>query len=809
MSIRKIDIPRGSNHVKSGTTIIDYDGNNYLPATVSTGDSYIVQKETTFALPIHGVADKATALTSSAGSATQPIYFDEGKPTASTVRVGSARHPVYLKAGVLTPIAPSEYTSAWDNADIYWRGSGDDFYYTSGVSVNPKTKGIICNNVDCKTVVCNSINGSVIKTLPSSIIANQNINYWEKILTVTFSKSWRAQNFHFYLYDTINFTNFAEVYIKLRSRENEQTIDKNIAIGGRGSLSDFCTVQKENVLEFWAKIKSGDYTNLTVSLLNITSENEGAEYNWTRLRSATKPDGAVDADSYLHYNSYKADRLITSRKLWGNDFNGSANIDGTIKFAPGSRSRNIWVDGAGIKVIAPTSSSFAMGLNLHDNTGATSLGGAIGFYGNMDNAAGYVYSYIGDAYNSNNLRVYAGGNVTIGGSSAPSEKLFINGTLRAFDTRLDHIRTDYGVAYSWTDVWKGTDNINRPNYGLYFGAPNSSDPYGVTLSGNFGVSIHTANGTVKVNQNGNVGIGTTSPAYKLDVTGMGRFTDKVLGQKGFYLNNSSGSVGYFLYSTVEPTTYGLIMSPTESLGKHGSVTGSWATYLCMSTNTSSEVRGWIFRNSYSSKNVASIDTSGNAVFGNIKGSNGILNNLAVGYSAIDSNYTIKCGGRFYADDDSQIYGSLTVGSLYSETDIYAVTGIHSDGYVSALGSNSSDIRLKKNIKKFKGLELLNKLDFVSYNWNEKAKQIASVYNDGINYGIIAQKSENVIADLVYQMPNSKYKGVRYEKLIPILGQCIKEQQKELVKQANKISNLEKEIQQLKELIYGGKFKASV
>ncbi len=49
-------------------------------------------------------ADVATALSSNAGAATQPIYFANGIPVAITSTIGASNKPIYANAGVLTSI---------------------------------------------------------------------------------------------------------------------------------------------------------------------------------------------------------------------------------------------------------------------------------------------------------------------------------------------------------------------------------------------------------------------------------------------------------------------------------------------------------------------------------------------------------------------------------------------------------------------------------------------------------------------------------------------------------------------------------
>lgn len=74
-------------------------------------------------------------------------------------------------------------------------------------------------------------------------------------------------------------------------------------------------------------------------------------------------------------------------------------------------------------------------------------------------------------------------------------------------------------------------------------------------------------------------------------------------------NGTSGGISLYSSSS-SMDDYGIYFRKISDKGAHGYVTSSWATYFTMSN---SDNRGWVFRRN-SSGNVASIDTSGNAVF---------------------------------------------------------------------------------------------------------------------------------------------------------------------------------------------------
>ena len=116
-----------------------------------------------------------------------------------------------------------------------------------------------------------------------------------------------------------------------------------------------------------------------------------------------------------------------------------------------------------------------------------------------------------------------------------------------------------------------------------------------------------------------------------------------------------------------------------------------------------------------------------------------------------------------------------------------VTPNATDGRIDAsndiVAYSSSDKRWKKNIKQIESpLEKLQKLSGVEFDWIEDTEVHGNVGND---VGVIAQEVELVLPQAV-QTRDSGMKAVRYEKLIPLLIETIKEQQKQIDELKNKI-----------------------
>jgi hypothetical protein len=89
---------------------------------------------------------------------------------------------------------------------------------------------------------------------------------------------------------------------------------------------------------------------------------------------------------------------------------------------------------------------------------------------------------------------------------------------------------------------------------------------------------------------------------------------------------------------------------------------------------------------------------------------------------------------------------------------------------------SSDKRLKNNIETIKSpLEKLNKINGVEFDWIPKE---GIHENEGHDVGVIAQEVEKVIPEIVQTRDNG-YKAVKYEKIVPLLIESIKELKAEI------------------------------
>jgi hypothetical protein len=120
--------------------------------------------------------------------------------------------------------------------------------------------------------------------------------------------------------------------------------------------------------------------------------------------------------------------------------------------------------------------------------------------------------------------------------------------------------------------------------------------------------------------------------------------------------------------------------------------------------------------------------------------------------------------------------------------------IDKDGNVTVKGEvtafSSSDERLKTNVFEIEdGLDKINALRAVRFNWNEKAVELNENKSKVITeVGLIAQEAENVVPEIVGKLYD-EYKGIKYDKLTPFLVSAVQELSKEINALKLELTNL--------------------
>ena len=201
----------------------------------------------------------------------------------------------------------------------------------------------------------------------------------------------------------------------------------------------------------------------------------------------------------------------------------------------------------------------------------------------------------------------------------------------------------------------------------------------------------------------------------------------------------------------------------------GTPTLTSANNIILSASNFVQVKDALFRiNSYANADTGSLTTSNgdfyyntdrHLYFGVVSGSHTAF--ASAGSSGINN---------IIEDTSPQLGGTLDLNT-------YNISGsgsINIEGGISATGDitayYSSDERLKDNITVIgSAIDKINQIGGYEFDWNNSSE------HSGHDVGVIAQEIEKVLPEVVVDR-DTGYKAVRYEKIVALLIQAIKEQQ---------------------------------
>ena len=138
------------------------------------------------------------------------------------------------------------------------------------------------------------------------------------------------------------------------------------------------------------------------------------------------------------------------------------------------------------------------------------------------------------------------------------------------------------------------------------------------------------------------------------------------------------------------------------------------------------------------------------------------------------NTTTDCSVEVHGDVIAKPLGN-NFGKLMAENDVIAF---------------ASDKRLKENIVEISNpLDKIQQVRGVYFDWNQKSKEEGfKAAREKNEIGMIAQEVEQIIPQAIEPAPfNKEYKTIKYDRLIPLLVECIKDQQKQINELKSKIT----------------------
>jgi hypothetical protein len=242
---------------------------------------------------------------------------------------------------------------------------------------------------------------------------------------------------------------------------------------------------------------------------------------------------------------------------------------------------------------------------------------------------------------------------------------------------------------------------------------------------------------MRITSGGNVGIGTTNPTEKLDISGTGDV-------KAIVQTTSSGS------------------GANTALGVKTAADGNW---LIQTGNAiSSGLRFYDVTNSAERMRI----TSGGQVL--------IGSSSNVGVSGLLVKQTAGTNQQALALWNTATSGTIYLAEFGYSSTFTAVGSITTDGTNTSYNT-SSDYRLKQNLKDFNGLSLVNQINVYDYQWKSDSTR---------SYGVMAHELQSVLPYAVTGVKDGeKMQGVDYSKIVPILIKSIQELKAEIETLKNK------------------------
>ncbi|WP_296150420.1 tail fiber domain-containing protein [uncultured Flavobacterium sp.] len=338
------------------------------------------------------------------------------------------------------------------------------------------------------------------------------------------------------------------------------------------------------------------------------------------------------------------------------------------------------------------------------------------------------------------MRIDHNGNVGIG-TTTPAQLLHVRGALPQAIITSPSVPAANGFIGL---VGMGANNGGASDYQSAGINAYATEAWTTSASGSRLSFVTTGNGTTSrlermtVDQNGNVGIGTTTPSAPLDITSS-TTVPFVNFSRNTNLTATSSNIGGFEFRALDGS--GSYFTGASITGSIGSL-APWSA-----TNHASQ---------FTLRTIKANDVTTN---------NGNLITMDANGAWLPGTYNATTNAN------------QTIGTSLNRW---------STAYFNTAPTITSDGRLKTNIKNVGyGLADVMKMRPVTYNWKTDPDHNHMV-------GFIAQEMEKIIPEAV-EAPKSEndHYGVRYEELIPVLTKAIQEQQAQIdaLKKHNEASDL--------------------
>jgi hypothetical protein len=458
-------------------------------------------------------------------------------------------------------------------------------------------------------------------------------------------------------------------------------------------------------------------------------------------------------------------------------------IKGTIKVSDGSEvtsttitkagsalqnsdtGKSLGLTGGSVGGVTIASTKIYVGTGTHGNANT-------GFYVDSDGKMSLKDKLVWDG---NDLSII--GNITVSAGPVAAAISNLNSTTSSLNSSVSQINTATGSLTTAVDgkITAGgaaadvNSNVTNISGGKIKTGTIESTGFAYT-SGNFsttGTQINLDNGLIR------------SKNFSITSAGDAFFKGDITGASGTFSGTLSGAT----------ITGGTINIGPNKFQVDSSGNSTIAGNLSLNTGGTVSIRGYKFYNggSCTSPSVF-LDPGGDFVFRDFDASGTILGFIR-GFTTVTN-----CGIPGLETTSRTIVHSALNGftfGQYGGSNWATLNGTE----LSVTGdvvANTSDKRLKKNIVNIDSpLEKLSKINGVYFNWNETAKELNQKNTNKREVGFIAQEVQEVMPEIISLAPfdtiehtnqsksGENYLTIQYEKMVPLLVECIKELKKEI------------------------------
>ncbi|HYF05017.1 MAG TPA: tail fiber domain-containing protein [Patescibacteria group bacterium] len=399
----------------------------------------------------------------------------------------------------------------------------------------------------------------------------------------------------------------------------------------------------------------------------------------------------------------------------------------------------------------------------------------------------------------NNLHLYLAANGNVGiGSSNPSSNLHVLGSatnaMGAVITNNSSSLNAAAMLQLHSESQTGTLLYNN-SVTTSFAGPNSLNLIN-NANAPIGFFTNASTERMRIDTSGNVGIGTTTPAYPLQVVG------NILASGAMWSNSvitqANGVANPWRFSACDSSgdancpPSGVVIHQDSvgtrlAIASNGNVgIGTTSPAQALTITATSGGGGLLLVGTNNPRGIIRADSATNAELNLMTKSSGGLTQFAALYnSASDGSL------RLYVNGQDRITVGSATGSASIRFNNYGAGSLVTDG--SGNITASSDERLKNITGTYtKGLAEILKLEPINYQWNE----LSGMDTTGAYSGFSAQNVQSAIPEAV-GTDSRGYLTLQDRPLLAALVNAVKEQQKQIVdiqtaieKAAPKLAGLE-------------------